>query len=212
MGNKGSTLKKKTIKELVSTTHFTEEEVKLLYEHFKKISSSEEDDDVIDKKEFQLAVGFKESLFMDQMFQLFDNNHDGAITFTEFLTGLSILCTKGTMDEKLAFSFRIYDFDKDGLISKGELRRMLSASLLENDLKMSEENITALVEATFQEGDLDKDDHINFEEYRQLVSNHPSMLSQMTINVSGLIQTHKQKMQQAGGQAEVSGTAAAGES
>ena len=52
-------------------------------------------------REFQRALGLKESLYLDRFFQLFDDNSDGFINFTEFILGLSILSSNGTQDEKI---------------------------------------------------------------------------------------------------------------
>lgn len=164
-----------------------------LHEHFKAISSTAPGDEdgsgSIDRDEFLRAVGFSDrrSLFMEQMFAIFDGNNDGRISFMEFLRGLSVLSTKGTLDEKLDFSFRVYDFDGDGLISKDELERMVLASLAENDLHMSKANADLLVGKTFEEGDLDGDGFINPAEYRELVQKHPMMLRAMNVNVSAEI-------------------------
>merc|ERR1719263_2572113 len=110
------------------------------------------------------------------MFQLFDENGDGSINFTEFICGLSILCTYGTRDEKMQFSFQIYDFDGDGKISRDELGRMLKASLSENDIELTASQTNDLLDATFLEADKDKDGFINFQEYEALVDAHPDML------------------------------------
>lgn len=67
-------------------------------------------------QEFQNAIGMKNSTFVDRMFSVFDSNSDGAINFAEFLAILSVLSTKATPDEKLSFSFKIYDCDADGFI------------------------------------------------------------------------------------------------
>ena len=164
-----------------------------MHEHFKAISSAAPGDvdgsGSIDRDEFLRAVGFSDrrSLFMEQMFAIFDGNNDGRISFMEFLRGLSVLSTKGTLDEKLDFSFRVYDFDGDGLISKDELERMVLASLAENDLHMSKANADLLVAKTFEEGDLDGDGFINPAEYRELVQKHPMMLRAMNVNVSAEI-------------------------
>ena len=104
MGNQNSgnnKLKKQELRKLVEVTHFDIEEIQKLYEQFRSISSSRQDDGVIDKTEFQQALGLKDSLFVDRMFSLFDADTDGNIDFREFICGLSVFCEKGTIDEKL---------------------------------------------------------------------------------------------------------------
>ncbi|EFC38422.1 predicted protein [Naegleria gruberi] len=187
MGNqpgKNKQYRKNELKKLVEITHFDMDEIMKLYEQFISISSSREDDGVIDKNEFKEALGLKDSLFVDRMFSLFDGDNDGTIDVREFICGLSVFCEKGTIDEKLKFSFRIYDFDKDGCISKEELYKLLEASLVENSLGIPQEQLSSLVDATFAEADTDGDGKISFEEYRVLVTKHPTMIGNMTINTS----------------------------
>ncbi|KAL9642334.1 hypothetical protein ABK040_007332 [Willaertia magna] len=186
MGNQNAKniLKRDQLKNFAKETHFDLEEIQKLYEQFRNISSSREDDGVIDKTEFKEALGLKDSLFVDRMFSLFDEDGDGSINFREFICGLSVFCEKGTIDEKLKFSFRIYDFDKDGCISKEELYKLLEASLVENSLGIPQEQLTSLVDATFAEADTDGDGKISFEEYRVLVTKHPTMINNMTISTA----------------------------
>lgn len=187
MGNQSSSnkkLKKQELNRLIKETHFDMDEVIKLYEQFRSISSSREDDGVIDKTEFKNSLGLKDSLFVDRMFALFDEDGDGTIDFREFICGLSVFCEKGTIDEKLKFSFRIYDFDGDGCISRDELYQLLKASLVENSLGIPEEQLSSLVDATFAEADTDGDGKISFEEYRVLVTKHPSMIGNMTIQTN----------------------------
>jgi len=117
-GGSSSKLTKTDLKKLIDETHFSSDEISKLYEQFKSISSSQEDDGVIDKSEFQQALGLKDSLFVDRMFSLFDDNKDGNINFEEFVRGLSVFCEKGTIEEKLKFSFKIYCFDDEDYITK----------------------------------------------------------------------------------------------
>mmetsp|Transcript_18253 Transcript_18253/g.29991 ORF Transcript_18253/g.29991 Transcript_18253/m.29991 type:complete len:197 (-) Transcript_18253:271-861(-) len=185
MGQKqGKTeLKRKDVEELIKQTHFTQEDVKNLYRHFKNISGSIVDDGLINKLEFQQALGLPNSLFVDRMFALFDENNDEAITFQEFLIGLSVFSPKGSLEEKLKFSFKIYDFDGDGQISREELTKMLEASLVENNMNLTQQQVDSLVDATFREADKDGDGRIDFEEYRGMVMKHPAMIRNMTIAI-----------------------------
>ena len=124
-----------------------------LYELFKVISSSGDDDGLIDKSEFQQALGLKRNLFVDRMFELFDANGDKNINFTEFVAGLSVFTFRAKAAEKARFSFRMYDFNGDGKIDKAELGRMLQATIEENSLNITPEAAQELLDATFVEAE-----------------------------------------------------------
>ena len=131
---------------------------------------------------------------MDRMFQLFDENGDDVINFVEFICGLSILCTKGDRDEKLLFSFKIYDVDKDKKISRDDLRTVLEHTLEENKLKFRRSLIDQLVESTFNEAEVDADGYILYEGYCKLFQNHPYMLRNMTVNIQEKIAKYQHEM------------------
>ena len=88
----------------------------------------------------------------------------GTINFREFLTGLSVFCPSASYEEKLKFSFDIYDKNKDGSIEKAELQEMLEATLLESSSVLSKQQVSALIDATFLEADVNGDGEISFAE------------------------------------------------
>lgn len=181
-------------------------EVDALYSHFNDIAAHNRDDQLIDRRyvfpsscincphtsifsEFGISLGIPEnSLFLDRLFRLFDEKNNGVIDFTQFIKGLSVLCTRGTLDEKIKFSFQIYDFDKDGKISKSELSSMLETSLKENGVAVTTAQIGHVVASTFKQVDVNKDGFIDYEEYRMLVSKHPSILDNMTLDFQRIIE------------------------
>jgi neuronal calcium sensor 1 len=76
--------------------------LKEIYKQFKKETPS----GVIDKKEFRnvmKTMGFIDTFLQDLVFQVFDRNRDGLVSFREFVTALSAM-TRGTPDEKLECS------------------------------------------------------------------------------------------------------------
>ena len=85
-----------------SKSHFTTREIAALHLHYESISASQRVDGLIDRSEFQMALGYnlKESFYVDRMFEVFDINQDGFISFEEFVHSVSILSTKGTREEK----------------------------------------------------------------------------------------------------------------
>ncbi|GKT36682.1 hypothetical protein ADUPG1_009599 [Aduncisulcus paluster] len=175
-------LSKSELRELVATSTFDESELLVLFDHFKAISASETDDGLIDLSEFSRALGLTKNLFSRRIFRLFDENGDGVINFKEFVIGLSIFSPKGSTADKEDFSFRFFDSDGDGYISREELDEVLRASISEHgQLAISEEQIEALLDSTFEEVDLNGDGRIDKAEYKLMLKKHKSILDQMTI-------------------------------
>lgn len=59
--------------------------------------------------------------FHCRMIAIFDEDGGGDVDFQEFVSGLSAFSSKGNKEEKLKFAFKVYDIDRDGYISNGEL-------------------------------------------------------------------------------------------
>lgn len=59
--------------------------------------------------------------FSCSMIAIFDEDGGGDVDFQEFVSGLSAFSSKGNKEEKLRFAFKVYDIDRDGYISNGEL-------------------------------------------------------------------------------------------
>ena len=64
-------------------------------------------------------------LIGDSFFRVLDTNRDQYIDQMEFINGLSRIYF-GEFNEKLKFVFDMYDFDGNGVISKEDIRMMLS--------------------------------------------------------------------------------------
>lgn len=81
-----------------------------------------------------------------------------------------------------AVSFKIYDVDGDGYISRPELLNILKASLEQFVVEISEEDMQQLVDQTFKEVDINGDGLISFDEYKSMVLKHPGIIQSLTIN------------------------------
>jgi serine/threonine-protein phosphatase 2B regulatory subunit len=108
----------------------------------------------------------------------FDEDGGGDVDFQEFVTGLSAFSSKGNKEEKLRFAFRVYDIDRDGYISNGELFIVLKM-MVGNNLK--DVQLQQIVDKTIMEADQDGDGKISFEEFTHMVESTDVNLS-MTLS------------------------------
>ncbi|XP_022706363.1 uncharacterized protein LOC111270413 isoform X2 [Varroa jacobsoni] len=109
------------IEDLLKRTKFNRNELKVMYQGFKQMCPS----GLVDEPTFRdiYAQFFPQgdvTLYAHYLFMAFDQDHNGTVTFQDFVTGLSAL-SKGTPKEKLLWAFNLYDINGDGRITRDEL-------------------------------------------------------------------------------------------
>ncbi|KAL7976381.1 hypothetical protein Chor_015445 [Crotalus horridus] len=102
------------------------------------------------------------------LFNAFDTDHNGSVSFEDFVMGLSILL-RGTVQEKLNWAFNLYDINKDGYITKEEMLDIMKAiydmmgkctyPVLQDDAPRQH------VETFFQKMDRNKDGVVTIDEF-----------------------------------------------
>lgn len=102
------------------------------------------------------------------MIAIFDEDGGGDVDFQEFVSGLSAFSSKGNKEQKLRFAFKVYDIDRDGYISNGELFIVLKMMVGSN---LKDQQLQQIVDKTIMEADLDRDGKISFEEFTRMVEN-----------------------------------------
>ena len=127
-----------------------------------------DDSGTIERDEFLSLPQVSSNPLATRMIAIFDEDGGGDVDFQEFVTGLSAFSSKGSKEEKLKFAFKVYDIDRDGYISNGELFIVLKMMVGSN---LKDGQLQQIVDKTIMEADLDKDGKISFEEFTKMVEN-----------------------------------------
>uniref|UniRef100_A0A8D3BMW7 Ubiquitin carboxyl-terminal hydrolase 32 n=1 Tax=Scophthalmus maximus TaxID=52904 RepID=A0A8D3BMW7_SCOMX len=105
------------------------------------------------------------------LFHAFDENRDNHIDFKEISCGLSACC-RGPVAERQKFCFKVFDVDRDGVLSRDELHEMVVA-LLEvwkdnrtDTLPELHSSVSDIVEGILMMHDTTKLCHLTLEDYQ----------------------------------------------
>uniref|UniRef100_A0A8C7QEU7 Neuronal calcium sensor 1 n=1 Tax=Oncorhynchus mykiss TaxID=8022 RepID=A0A8C7QEU7_ONCMY len=123
MGKSNSKLKQEVVEELTRKTYCE-------YKGFIKDCPSGQLDAVGFQKIYKQFFPFGDpTKFASFVFNVFDENKDGHIEFSEFIQALSVT-SRGTLDEKLRWAFKLYDLDNDGYVTRDEMLNIVDAIYL----------------------------------------------------------------------------------
>ncbi|KAM0360786.1 hypothetical protein HYE67_006871 [Fusarium culmorum] len=145
---------------------------------WRKAGSYNDNSGTIERDEFLSLPQISSNPLATRMIAIFDEDGGGDVDFQEFVTGLSAFSSKGNKEQKLQFAFKVYDIDRDGYISNGELFIVLKMMVGSN---LKDQQLQQIVDKTIMEADLDKDGKISFEEFTKMVENTDISMS-MTVD------------------------------
>ncbi|KAI1233967.1 hypothetical protein IHE44_0003671 [Lamprotornis superbus] len=157
------------LEQLEAQTNFTKRELQVLYRGFKNECPS----GVVNEETFkQIYAQFfphgDASMYAHYLFNAFDTAHNGSVKFEDFVMALSILL-RGTVHEKLRWTFNLYDINKDGYINKEEMMDIVKAIY---DMMgkytypvLKEDAPRQHVEVFFQKMDKNKDGVVTLDEF-----------------------------------------------
>ncbi|KAG6813189.1 Calcineurin subunit B [Tricholoma furcatifolium] len=159
------------MEDMEKRTNFTQPELERLKKRFMKLDS--DGSGSIDRDEFLQIPQIATNPLASRMIAIFDEDGGGTVDFQEFVGGLSAFSSRGGREEKLKFAFKVYDVDRDGFISNGELFLVLKMMVGSN---LKDQQLQQIVDKTILEGDTDGDGKLSFEEFAKMVSNTVSAI------------------------------------
>ncbi|XP_053856514.1 calsenilin [Vidua macroura] len=173
------------LEQLLARTKFTKTELQSLYRGFKNECPS----GLVDEETFTLIYSrfFPQgdaSSYAHFLFNAFDADRNGALCFQDFAVGLSVLL-RGTEQQKLKWTFDLYDVNKDGYITKEDMLEIMK-SIYAMMGRCTEPALGASVPAQhvelfFQKMDRNRDGVVTFEEFLATCQEDKDIMSSMQI-------------------------------
>ncbi|KAI6191135.1 hypothetical protein M3Y97_00195100 [Aphelenchoides bicaudatus] len=185
MGKPNSKLKSEQVKNLAKQTYFTEKEIRQWYKGFVRDCPN----GMLTEAGFQKI--YKQffpqgdpTQFASFVFKVFDENKDGAIEFHEFIRALSIT-SRGNLDEKLHWAFRLYDIDNDGFITRSEMLSIVDSiyKMVGDTVKLPEDENTPekRVDRIFRMMDKNNDAQLTLDEFKEGAKADPSIVHALSL-------------------------------
>jgi len=161
--------KKAALDEFARDNNLKPESIKKAYKRFQ--ATDKDKSGMIDYTEFCEILQVDPSPQGEKVFQLFDYDKAGQIDIREFMIALSNFTGAGK-DDKLKFSFMIFDEDGNGVITKDELTRILRA----NHMASSDAEVARKSDTIMTQADKDNDGVVTFDEYIIVAKKFPNIL------------------------------------
>ncbi|KAI3623706.1 CNB1 [Malassezia furfur] len=162
MGQQGSQL----LNDMERSTNFSAPEIQRLKKRFLKLDR--DGSGCIDRDEFLQIPAIANNPLAHRLISIFDADGGGSVDFQEFVHGLSVFSSQGSREEKMHFVFKVYDMDRDGYISNGELFLVLKMMVGGN---LKDQQLQQIVDKTIMEADKNGDGKLDFSEFLDMVNN-----------------------------------------
>uniref|UniRef100_A0A6Q2XUK3 EF-hand domain-containing protein n=1 Tax=Esox lucius TaxID=8010 RepID=A0A6Q2XUK3_ESOLU len=109
------------------------------------------------------SLSEEESLYMETIFSSFDSNRDNVMDFMEFVAAVHLVF-RGKLEDRLKWSFKVYDRDGNGKIDRHEARHIIRIiyKIKKNNSDMTPDEICNKI---FELVDQNGDDQISLAEF-----------------------------------------------
>uniref|UniRef100_A0A3Q1GWR0 Guanylyl cyclase-activating protein 2-like n=1 Tax=Acanthochromis polyacanthus TaxID=80966 RepID=A0A3Q1GWR0_9TELE len=134
------------------------------------------------KRMFGVQNGTPEAQYMDNIFRAFDMNHDNTMDFLEYVAALNLVL-RGKPENKLKWSFKVFDGDDNGYLDRRELQKIV---MVKNLALTKITNLTPgqVCARIFEEVDVNNDGEITLVEFLEGAQRSPWLQSFLHFEVN----------------------------
>lgn len=162
------------------TTKFKESQIKNFYLYFKKYAK--ETPNKLNYSEFKSSLGILGSKSNDficiRLFDMLSDKISQKLSFASYLKFMNLV-NYGTIEEKIGHSFKFFDLDGKGYISKTDFRKTILSlceyfsSVSSSQMKIREEDIDIIFDDMLAKSESLK---LNLEAFMKVSNSHPEIL------------------------------------
>ncbi|XP_049575851.1 A-type potassium channel modulatory protein KCNIP2 isoform X1 [Syngnathus scovelli] len=171
------------LEHLMGQTSFSKKELQVLYRGFKnECPSGAVNEETFKSIYSQFFPQGDTSMYAHFLFVAFDTHNSGSVNFEDFVLSLSIIL-RGSITEKLNWTFNLYDLNKDGCITREEMTDIIQSIY---DMMgtytypcMRDSAPRDHVEQFFQKMDKNKDGVVTIEEFLETCQKDENIMQSM---------------------------------
>ncbi|XP_072551236.1 guanylyl cyclase-activating protein 2-like [Salminus brasiliensis] len=128
----------------------------------------------------------EESAYMENVFRSFDANNDNTIDFMEYVAALHLVL-RGRLEDKLKWSFKVYDRDGNGKLDKQEVKHLIKIiyKLRQHDRQHDTEKLSPdqICDRIFELLDQNNDGQISLQEFIEGAQKDKWVLEQLRLDL-----------------------------
>eukprot|EP00105_Crassostrea_gigas_P015022 XP_011431891.1 PREDICTED: calcium and integrin-binding protein 1-like isoform X1 [Crassostrea gigas] len=184
MGGSQSVFSEQELSDYQELTYFTKKEILHVFKRFQTLDPDSVERDKNAKLNRETILKLPElqvNPFNDRITTVFSSAGDGCMTFEDFLDMMSVFSDNAPKNVKVEYTFRIYDFDEDDVISGKDLREVINR--LTGEQALNDEEMEQLIQNILEEADLDDDDSLSFAEFEHVISKAPDFINSFRIRL-----------------------------
>ncbi|KAJ8413068.1 hypothetical protein AAFF_G00106500 [Aldrovandia affinis] len=124
----------------------------------------------------------EESVYIETIFRSFDTNRDNAIDFMEYVAALHLVL-RGKLEDRLKWSFKVYDRDGNGKLDRHELKHIIRIihKIKKVDTEMTPSQICDRI---FELIDLNHDGQISLTEFLEGAQKDEWVMNMLKLDVN----------------------------